>query len=490
MDAFANVATVPMDAFSNMPKLDASAPAATRQKSCNACVRGKRRCDKRSPRCTRCAAKGLDCVYQKLPPSAAGGNASASTAGSTAESCGTSPELTDMPDFDMSFDMESLGTETSPESQHHHSHMPSLHHQHSDLQIDPELDFDIVDFMSAGAATGAATDVSSLFNFNAPVFAATPKMQVNPIPTAAPAIEPEATPIRDVGLLRPEDACIAVDPSDAHDPRTCAGFMVSEIGNLHQTFAKTRAAPFLHSRLWSNKLPKTMLSAFSAASAYATATPDNKAWIIKLVTNAAVQVHREGENVTSHADRLARVQALLLIDLIRIFDGDLSLRAAADRERHVFVEWIKDLRSILVELEAEATLLGGGSMSARDKPPKSWDSWIFLESVRRTRITCCAFFCLQAMLCQEEIETDIWEEATFTASKSLWEATSSVDFYRAWRDKPQYLVKNFNFKDFWQHGRIDDMDEFTRLMLTPQVGVEAMEHFVAGDVSMPIIGPI
>lgn len=39
----------------------------TRQKSCNACVRSKRRCDKLTPRCKRCSDKGVQCVYPNLP---------------------------------------------------------------------------------------------------------------------------------------------------------------------------------------------------------------------------------------------------------------------------------------------------------------------------------------------------------------------------------------------------------------------------------------
>jgi hypothetical protein len=52
----------------------------------------------------------------------------------------------------------------------------------------------------------------------------------------------------------------------------------------------------------------------------------------------------------------------------------------------------------------------------------------------------------------------------FTASRHVWEAESSVEFYRAWREKPLYLIKNFDFTEFWQYGRVDDMDEFTRLI--------------------------
>lgn len=41
--------------------------APSRQKSCNACVKAKRRCDKRAPTCSRCAEKQFQCVYLKMP---------------------------------------------------------------------------------------------------------------------------------------------------------------------------------------------------------------------------------------------------------------------------------------------------------------------------------------------------------------------------------------------------------------------------------------
>lgn len=56
----------------------------TRQKSCDACVRSKRRCDKAYPHCTRCRARSVPCVYQRLPPAAylSGGHAAPPTTAS------------------------------------------------------------------------------------------------------------------------------------------------------------------------------------------------------------------------------------------------------------------------------------------------------------------------------------------------------------------------------------------------------------------------
>lgn len=39
--------------------------SASRQKSCHACVKGKRGCDKRHPVCSRCEEKNIQCIYAK-----------------------------------------------------------------------------------------------------------------------------------------------------------------------------------------------------------------------------------------------------------------------------------------------------------------------------------------------------------------------------------------------------------------------------------------
>lgn len=41
-------------------------PLKRRQKNCNSCVQAKRRCDRRSPLCSRCAKKNTACEYGKL----------------------------------------------------------------------------------------------------------------------------------------------------------------------------------------------------------------------------------------------------------------------------------------------------------------------------------------------------------------------------------------------------------------------------------------
>ncbi|PFH61660.1 hypothetical protein XA68_16670 [Ophiocordyceps unilateralis] len=151
----------------------------------------------------------------------------------------------------------------------------------------------------------------------------------------------------------------------------------------------------------------------------------------------------------------------------------------------VLLAWLKDLVLLRDRLEVQAGPAGG--RPSRDFPPDTWESWIFLESARRTIITASAFMSIFHLLKAEQPVPGVWiERQSFTASKHLWEAGSSVDFYRAWREKPHYWVENSGFRDLWMYARPADLDEFTRLMLTPYVGVDAMEHFMEGDFVMPL----
>ncbi|KAK5987353.1 Transcription factor gsfR2-like protein [Cladobotryum mycophilum] len=471
-----------MDSFGsslNMRRLDrlnGDGAAASRQKSCNACVRGKRRCDKRTPRCTRCAAKNLDCVYQRQPappPPPPQHQQSAAppvsvSSSSTVSGCGGGGSTPEMPDFDMSFDMESLGTDTSPESLQ----------QDVGLQLgdSPELNFSIVDFLSGGN-TGLGGGLWDLHGFGD-----SNKMDIPPVP--APPQQPEQ-PVRDVSLLTDCDDCVGtVDILQVHDPRSKIGFIVEEFTRLHTTFAQKRATYFMHPRLYTTQLPKAILIAFSAASSYANRTPETKGWAMRVILDAVREVHREGERASTQVDRLARVQALLMLNTIRIFDGDVGMRAAAEREMSVAIAWAKDLAELRNEMEDG---LPSSAHITKERLPKSWESWIMLESVRRTVIITFASMCLLYILKNEEAPCELWQDGqSFTASRHLWEAQSSVEFFRAWREKPQYCVTDMGFKEFWLYGRPEDMDDFTKVMLTPQVGLDAIDHFMMGDATIPV----
>jgi len=81
-----------------------SIAAASRQKSCNACVLGKRKCDKTRPACDRCITRGVRCVY--------GGRRRSVSSQHTAESSPANHDAVNFgPDFG-SFDLGSIYSDT------------------------------------------------------------------------------------------------------------------------------------------------------------------------------------------------------------------------------------------------------------------------------------------------------------------------------------------------------------------------------------------
>lgn len=522
---------------SRIDKGIAASVAATRQKSCNACVRGKRRCDKKAPKCTRCSSKGLECVYARVPPGATAdsvlleeeyfsSNANSNSAGrpgdrsaaASVDSSGLS--ASDAPDFGAmgSFvDIPSLAGSsagnTSPESSLDYgldscnvnaaaaAGLGTTGGPHTTnaataefMQMDDMSGFSIADLLAAGnpsfggdlwdihnfpsldGDSGASSDnMPSAFNSSLNPNALTGKVDPHPLQVVA------ARPIRDLSMLR-EECDATFDPLEVHDSRSKPGHILKVFTEIHATFSQTRSLSFLHSRLYATQLPKTVMTAFCAASAYTNRTPETKGWTVKLIGDATREIYAEGERANTPTEKLARLHALLIINSMRMLDGDLWLRAAAEKEMPVMIDWITDIVNTRDKLEEG---LSKSQWTDKACPPKSWEAWLLLENIRRAIIASISFFCLISILKGEAPECELWTQPLhFTASRHLWEAQTSVEFYRAWREKPRFLIQNMQYREFWQYATPDDLDEFTRVMLTTQTGTEAMDHFMLGDTSV------
>jgi hypothetical protein len=184
-------------------------------------------------------------------------------------------------------------------------------------------------------------------------------MDIPPIPSPPPL-----QPLRDVRLLRkPGVDCGDMDVLSIHDKRSRLGSFVSELTGFATTFARSRSIPFIHPRLYAGTLPRTVLSAFSAAAVYSNKTPETHPWALRLLSESAREIHREGERADTPSEKLGRLQALFLVSSMRVFDGDVSLRAAVDREITVLMSWVEDLVNLKRTMETDDAY----------ESPKSWE---------------------------------------------------------------------------------------------------------------------
>lgn len=98
---------------------------------------------------------------------------------------------------------------------------------------------------------------------------------------------------------------------------------------------------------------------------YANRTEANKAMVFRAL---AAEMHKLVETAgTTPYEKLARVHALLIYQVIRLFDGDVGLRAEGERDLERLGGWVGDLGGLGGDLR------GDGEGRREVQVPESWE---------------------------------------------------------------------------------------------------------------------
>lgn len=173
---------------------------------------------------------------------------------------------------------------------------------------------------------------------------------------------------------------VDMEPWHFYDPKTSIYHIINRVKNFTSSIATQNAAPFLHRYLYRSHTPKCILTCFSVSVLYANRTPANMPMVMRAI-HSGVKELVDGETGRSGLmacvggakkpiDRLARTQAMLLYQIIRLLDGNITLRAQAERDIPLLNSWLGDLCKVRENLGDVARL---GNSTARTQPPADWD---------------------------------------------------------------------------------------------------------------------
>ncbi|KAH7024799.1 uncharacterized protein B0I36DRAFT_332050 [Microdochium trichocladiopsis] len=419
---------------------------ASRQKSCNACVQGKRKCDKALPACGRCAGMGLVCLYGGRLPSARP---------SSSPPDGSMMTLDDHLAYD----------ETTP-------------------VLPDTLDFAMAEVMPVDctAEPGFSTTENGFEAFLESIIAPQPQFTA-PSDQLEWVIQdsPSPTPI-----LRKEDypkfgsLCDAYQPWHLADSNTRVSFVVSVVKSFCPSFAQNSCTPFLHKELYQSFMPGCVLKAWTTCSQYTNGTATNRGMVLRVLHENVADLHEtaDSRNVMTSMERLGRLHALIFYQVIRMFDGDITLGSDAAGDMTVLEAWATDLLKLRDNLDGLARL---PQDMRRERPPETWQRWVFAECVRRTCLMAFMIVTLWKLLTKQSPARGpmgIWAyEHRWTLSRHLWDAPGSFEFCKAWNEKPFFYISGFGFREFLECGRPDDVDSFARILLTVTLGIDEMKTF-------------
>lgn len=184
---------------------------------------------------------------------------------------------------------------------------------------------------------------------------------------------------------------------------------------------------------------------------------------------------------------LARLQALLLYQIIRFFDGDILARSSADAT-------FEELRSSAHALASHITwdphdmlddpyMGGAATLFPLQTSRPIWRRWALQESARRTFLIACFFAKVWRLLTGRQGAAcrggpDLLGQS-WTLSAKLWQARDAVDFAAAWRERKHFIARRKAIRSALAEANGDDIEAFGKMLLTVSMGVEEARAWLA-----------
>lgn len=182
-------------------------------------------------------------------------------------------------------------------------------------------------------------------------------------------------------------------------------------------FLKNGQTPFIHRPPNNQPHPAVLQDALSSCALYSCKTQDNERMVFGNLSRKVKELVYRRRSEPTASELLASVQALLLYQIIRLFDGDIRLRAEAEMTETTLIQWAEKLN----EQTEQLPLRYEDSTSVATNWETSWKDWVFKESCRRTIL--CAYM-LQGTYSFLKFGYDSVANKvntlSFTAQEALW----------------------------------------------------------------------
>lgn len=246
---------------------------------------------------------------------------------------------------------------------------------------------------------------------------------------------------------------------------------VTTVQGWFRQWTTENTCPLIHRQLFQNQMPRCIQDAFTVLTAYLNKTPSTQKAVFQIIDDRAVDlVQAYSTQESSHLnllEHLARVQALLTYQLIRLFDGDIRMRARAEAHDAILASW----NSLLWQKAVDEMTAGNlASLSPSPLLPLSpWKAWCVVESIRRTWLTVSFLQSVYAMIRDGVAACPGGVVCTFGAR--LWEAESEREWETRGREKKLFM-SSMSVGELLEKEFPGGVDEFGHAVLLVTCGLE------------------
>ncbi|KAM0444337.1 hypothetical protein ACHAO4_010289 [Trichoderma viride] len=394
-----------------------------RSNACYACAKAKRKCTKQAPSCLRCGRLDLECIY----PAAKPGSYVMISWDATAETDDGIP---------------GSSTGASLQQQYVRPATPA-----GVLRITPALDFaDWTLHLADGSHASSSFTAYETW--------------VSHLPR-----QPDVGPFNQE-YLQP---------------------FISVLNQWLSEWVRKGSNPFLHARLYQNRFPKCAQDAYSALTCYLNKTGSNNSIVMHLleekcwdlVTQIDIPQPQSPSDDSRPAidllEKLAKVQSLLIYQVVGLFDGNIRLRYLAEKRIALLKRWMNELVEDAYRTSCSGSVLVSADVNTESDMPDSqnalWYSWILSESIRRTFIIASGVQGLYLYL-QQGFTQPCQGGMMFTTRQGVWEAQSASAWDKIYSEPGAGLTKITELDRLLTEGGPNNVDSFAKVVLMVTLGTE------------------
>lgn len=269
------------------------------------------------------------------------------------------------------------------------------------------------------------------------------------------------------------------DVDETSEVRVRTEFVSKRFAGIPKAFVEQAQTSFIHRSLMQIHPDPALQDALSVAALYFLRNDSNRLLVIRNLEYKARQlIETTILQIATQASLLAATQALLIYQLIRIFDGDIRLRAQAEAEESVLTTWTNKLRSCMCQLTSRSS--GAEGEPSQASSSSEWQSWLMEESIRRTVIMSLMLKGIYGFLkTGHDTVQDL--QLSFSAHASLWSAQSR----RGWlakRESGQDLgLRVVHWNEDIAKATAEDFDELGVHIMVMLWGLDATAQWLGNS---------
>lgn len=301
-------------------------------------------------------------------------------------------------------------------------------------------------------------------------------VETNEIPQSLyypPDFTQQTNPILDVdeSFLDVYDMQILPLPMIGTMDRPRAAWLIRTLRSYPKTLLTTTKTTFIHPFLYSPTIPSQIQDAISGCSLYLAKNESNEAVVWEIISSMVAKL-LQAKSSWSVAEHLSCVQALVIFQIIRLFDGDVRARGDGEEAESVLEEWT-DRLALRTGIVVEEQEVGQCLLE------KGWENWVFEESVKRTvivsRMVTSMYSVLKKGYCTYVEKVT---ELSFTATKGLWDSSSAVHWRLEVEAQDSLYVQRMDLDGALENARLEDVDDLALLMLVTYKGVDGVNEWI------------